>query len=157
MKKTLTRILAFVCAVYFLTAGLGFNVVHYCCDTCASEGIEAVANKSCEAIHHEHEHEDGCCHHAPSATREDMACSDASHTTDGCHLLRMSTDMPSVVAGVDITPADFGQFIDLPYIIISSLFELDNPFWDKPSFTPPDDVPLLSGRDILAYHAVLLI
>ena len=157
--KVFKQILAVVCAAYFLLAGSGYNLVRYCCEGCASEGIETVANKSCEAIHHEHEHEDGaCCNHTHSASsgHKDMACSDTSHQTDGCHLLRLQTDIPAIV-NASFEHIKFSSPLDFP-IVIPDFFLHESVFQaEQTAFSPPYDIPLFSGRDILMYHAVLLI
>ena len=156
--KVFKQILAIACAVYFLIAGSGYNLVRYCCEDCASEGIEAVANNSCETIHHKNEHEGGaCCNHTHSTSHEheDMACSDVNHQTDGCHVWRLQTDIPTITS-VTFNHFDFGTTIEIPYTILSFLHESIFSA-EQTAFLPPDDVPLFSGRDILTYHAILLI
>ena len=160
MKKVFRQILAYICAVYFLTAGTGFNMIHYCCEGCAVEGIEAVAGRSCEAVHHEqncgHE-DDSCCGHDASCRHEDKACSDTDHQAEGCHLWRMQTDVPSVIDSMSDSSAEFEKMTAFPQMLFALFPENKIQAGHQPDFSPPDDVPLCSGRDILTYHAVLLI
>ena len=156
--KVFKQILAVACAVYFLIAGSGYNLIRYCCEDCADEGIEAIVSESCEAIHHKHEHDGGtCCNHTHSEANEheNMACSDMNHQADGCYIWRLQTDTPVVIAAA-FEHFDFGAAIEFPHVILSFLHE-HNFSAEQTAFSPPDDVPLLSGRDILTYHAILLI
>lgn len=87
-KQWQTYFMAFVLAVYFLFAGMGWNLVRFCCAECEHAGIEQVAARSCGAIHH---------HSAPEALPSegsaDFACSDLKHhTEERCHLLRLVLD-----------------------------------------------------------------
>ncbi len=158
MNSFLKQILTFICAAYFLFAGSGYNIVRYCCEGCAKEGIEVVATKSCEAIHHTgHDHDkESCCNHPSSPAHDDMACDNINHQTDGCHMWRLQTDIPSVYVAEVINHYDFGSVINFPVIILSLLYEYDRPA-EQTTISPPDNVPLSGGRDILTYHAVLLI
>lgn len=64
MKRFFSIVAATFMCIFFLLAGTGLNVVHYCCNACREAGIQHVEESSCEAIHHHEEHHhDGCCHH----------------------------------------------------------------------------------------------
>lgn len=80
--------MASVLAVYFLFAGMGWNLVRFCCTACEHAGIEQVAVRSCSAIHHHSGPEA-----LPSGGCRDFACSDLQHHTEECcHLLRLVLD-----------------------------------------------------------------
>lgn len=157
-KKFFRHITALFCALYFLLAGTGFNIVNYCCTGCSEMGIEAVASQSCHAIHHEdsNEHE-GCCSHDAQKHAGDMACSDTSHQTDDCHLLRIQTDTPSVDVATNYQPADEGITLELPFAILSLLHQNEATAQHYFSSYLNTNLPLYSGRDVLTLHAVLLI
>ena len=157
--KVFKQILTILCVCYFLIAGSGYNLVRYCCNGCANEGIEAVANKSCETIHHEHEHEsNSCCNNQRTSTyqREDVSCSDVSHQTAGCHIWRLQTDVPAIVPVMVVTSFGFDVAINFPQTILSILYK-QALLSAQPAFSPFDNVLPHSGRDILTYHAVLII
>lgn len=156
MKGLFKQIFALICALYFLVAGSGYNIIRYCCDGCAEEGIEAVATNSCETIHHTQEHDDeACCKH-DAVEHEDIACSDVNHQADGCHMWRLQTDIPFAHVVAAFEYSDFGVDFELPYAVLNLL---DRSAFDQEILfiSSPPDVPLDSGRDILTYHAVLLI
>lgn len=160
MKIFFKQLMAVICAVYFLAAGLGINIVQYCCESCAHAGIEAVASQSCETIHHDNEQDcsgHACTHHQPVQQNDDMACSDINHEADGCHIWRIQTDTPSVDVMSNFSYADYGISIDFPIAVLSLLTESYVVTTEQDIFTPPDKIPLYTGRDILAHHAVLLI
>ena len=160
MKRTFIQLLSITCAVYFLMAGTGFNFVRYCCDSCANEGIEVVALESCAGIHHNnHDHEGGACcshNHDTSGVPDHMSCDDITHDTDGCHLYRIQTDIPSITDNINLAQENEITIIDFNFPILDLLFT-EYIQVSQPVFVPPDNIPLQSGRDILAYHAVLLI
>lgn len=136
-------------AAYFLLAGAGYNIVNYCCDSCAHAGIEEVAHTSCDALH-KHEHESACQHE-----QEDLACSNINHQTDGCHLLRVKVDTPAIQTTAQLLNNTI-QSIDLFYV--SELFLIEfNPDFFRTTVPPPNLFIHSTGREILALHAVLLI
>lgn len=49
--------------IFFLLAGTGINMVHYCCDECRHAGLEHIVEHKCDAIHHHDHHHDCTCHH----------------------------------------------------------------------------------------------
>lgn len=147
--KYLKYIFVYLFASYFLMAGAGYNVVNYCCQLCAAEGIEAVATDSCSDVH-KHKH-----NKAHSQQKEDLTCSDINHHSENCHLLRVNTDVPSFHAlsllkffqthAIDLDIPDFGLITEKTEFLVRNNI-------------PPPEVPVSkSGRAILAFHAVLLI
>lgn len=132
-----------------MLAGVGYNVVNYCCQICASEGIEEVASSTCNDVHKllysETKHTES----------EDMACTDTNHQPSGCHLLRLSIDTPSLQV------AD-NNLIE-PYTTIDSYYLTLNFISDQQSVLlqncihPPDTAFHYSGREITTLHAVFLI
>ncbi len=146
--KYLKYIFVYLFAFYFLLAGGGYNVVNYCCQLCADEGIEAVAKDSCFNVHH-HTHNN----HNPQ--QQDVTCSDSNHHSENCHLLRLNTDIPSFHARLllkyyQIHPVD----LYIPdFISYSGNTELT----EENDLPPPENNVSKSGRVMLAFHAVLLI
>lgn len=149
MAKIIKFIFTFVSAAYFMFAGTGYNVVNYCCQTCAQEGIEAVATNSCNAIHQHlhttnHSHQDN-----------DMACNNANHHPTGCHLLRLNIDTPSVQTTSEAIVSTINH-CNLFFSTVNLLNEI-TPFTSIKKIQPPDGYFPSSGREIITFHAVLLI
>lgn len=65
MRHYVSSILAIMLCLFFLVAGTGYNVVHYCCHACRVAGVEHV--EECEEHHSEtsghHDATCGCSHH----------------------------------------------------------------------------------------------
>lgn len=149
VKKGLIYIVTILFATYFLMAGTGFNVVKYCCNSCAEAGIVALANGSCEDVHH---HVLNIKKHHQS---NDIACSNIEHQPNSCHLLRLYIDTPSVVTkplAVDNTI----NSVDLFYTFQNN-FTKRSPLSALCVSPPPDYCFFSSGREIITLHAVLLI
>lgn len=159
MKRTFVQLLSILCAVYFLMAGTGYNLVRYCCGSCENEGIESVVMKTCASVHHNH-HEEGetCCHHSHevSGTSEAVLCSDVPQEMTGCYLYRIQTDTPSLISNVNFTQEN-NIVIDFNFLIFDLFLATNLNVVSEPVFTPPDNIPIRTGRDVLAHHAVLLI
>ncbi|MDR0371431.1 MAG: hypothetical protein LBH80_06225 [Prevotellaceae bacterium] len=154
MKTILTYGFSIFFAAYFSMAGLGHNVVHYCCSECEKAGIEHVLSTSCESLHHEQEEQ----HH------HDCTCSSSSENTcdtnvnnpvvDTCGLLRLVVDTPSAAKFEKTVVAQL--LTSLMPILFDSCQPETVACSDKEIPVPPDS-PLFRGRDILIRHAVLRI
>jgi len=149
LAKSLKYLFTILSAAYFLLVGTGYNVVNYCCQTCANEGIEAVATSSCNAVHH----------HSHSSHRQqqnsDITCSDVNHNPAGCHLLRLIIDTPFIHTT---------QKLPVNTILTGNLFyTCVNLLNETPKFTglnvihPPNVYFFSSGREIITLHSVFLI
>ena len=154
MTAFLRNTFSLLLGIYFLLAGTGFNIVNYCCDSCETKGIEFIAKHSCDEVHH---HKSDCCESHSSASadsHQDIACADVQHLPDGCHILRVKVETPTVVSIPELLSVT---------IFTHTLFACESIFMDfqpENSFqysTPPPDIPLPSGRDILTAKSVLLI
>jgi hypothetical protein len=152
MNKLVVNIVSLLMMVFFVVAGSGFNHVNYCCDTCEHRGIVAIAKHSCGEVH---EHE-GCQHHDHTATGEDIACSDLSHKTNDCHLLRLKVETPVLVQL--ITQTVHVEFIDTVVFVPDFgmiLSQIPNPL--NNSLSPPPLIVAHNSRHILALKSVLII
>lgn len=150
-KSFSTYVFVVLSAAYFLIAGAGYNIIQYCCDSCAHSGIEEVAHVSCDALHKhlhatstQHEHDD------------DMACSNVSHHANGCHLLRVKVDTPSIQTSTQ-NPGNSVQDMDLPHIVTDFITASLQSAQLREIIPPPNLLLHAAGRRILALHAVLLI
>ena len=149
MAQSIKYLFTFISAAYFLLVGTGYNVVNYCCNACANEGIEAVATSSCNSVHH-HSHSTNHFH-----TNGDMSCSDFNHHPAGCHLLRINTDIPSFQTTLDKSFNTINSF-NLFYKVVNystEKFELTS----QDIVHPPNGYLLSTGREIITFQAVLLI
>jgi len=150
-------ILSIVFAVYFLFAGTGFNIISYCCNTCAQHGVEAIVAQKLSEI--KHADEQNCCQ---PEEPEHNACSDNhpdfTKADNCCGIKRLSVDIPS--HEIKILQTDNHQF-DLfgCCFVESKLFDYSALLlWHKlATADPPPCKLLLTGRDILAFHSVFLI
>lgn len=158
LKKLFTYSFSFLLAAYFTIAGLGYNVIHYCCSECAEAGIEKVASLSCEGIHHQHNDADTKCSCGCSAessnspSHEGIALNQPAD--DACGLMRVNLDTPNMI--------EFEESAVLPFaFILSDLFDVFDfetiISLEKDNFAPPNLIIPYSGRDILTKHAVLRI
>jgi len=91
MKRPIKYIFSLFFGLYFLFAGTGFNIINYCCHDCEVVGIENIALMSCHDNAHSHSSD---CSHDSS---DDFTCSDINHHPNGCHVLRLKVEIPSVV------------------------------------------------------------
>lgn len=154
MKTILKHISVISLAVFFAVAGNGFNIIQYCCNLCYEHGIEEVAKNSCQSFHHE---DNSCCDYETeqtSDTHDDIACTNISHHPNGCHILRLNVETPTIVD-------NFVKKITLPVVQLfcsaiptAELFKfedvgLTDNFLYPPDITPPD------GRKILSLKRVL--
>jgi len=150
MKRVfLKSIFVYLSAVYFLIGGVGYNVVNYCCQTCAGEGIEEIATSSCFSIHHHTKNKDTHQKH------KDLFCSDINQHIDNCQFLRINTDIPSFHSKLQS---------HLEHKFQINLFNSVNIFLSDKIETiidynipPPESLLSLSGRSILTSIAVLII
>lgn len=135
-------------SAHFLMAGMGYNVINYCCDTCANEGIEAVATDSCFAVHHH-------IHSKQNRRHDDLTCTDLTHLPESCHLYRLSTDIPSYQSTFSLNSSQI-QLQDL-FIPVFLFLTEKNEFFVQNDISPPDLAVSKTGRALLTFHAVLLI
>ncbi len=149
VKKGLKYIVSIIFTTYFLLAGTGINIIKYCCDSCAEAGIETLAKGLCEDVHR----------HSPilknNHQSNDIACSNIEHQPSSCHLLRLFIDTPSVVSKMSTTDITINS-VDLFCAIENNLTQ--RPLFATLSIFPPPDYSFFtSGREIITFHAVLLI
>lgn len=155
MKHLYKILFSALLATFFVVAGSGYNVVHYCCEECASHGIVAVATHSCEEFHNHGKK--GCSghHHVNNNDHRDMASAEVIHMNDGCHLLRLHTDTPSIQhhtlnSGTDVYKL---LLVSLHTAILFQPFEQNESGIAYPPPIREND----SGREILKKISVLLI
>jgi len=147
--KAIKHIFTFLSAAYFLIAGMGYNVVNYCCQTCANEGIEAVATSSCTALH-QHSNLPNNQHQ-----NDDLTCNDVHHNPTGCHLLRLNIDIPSIQSASKLLVKPL--IIRDLYFTFVTLLSTKQVLIFQNAIHPPNGFLLSSGRDVITFQAVLLI
>lgn len=156
MIHAIKHSISLILMLFFTLAGNGFNVINYCCDTCAESGIIKVATHSCAELHDGHTSD--CCANMHHHTNEqaDIACSIVEHMNDGCHLLRINTETPTF----HLTTTTESVQLSLLYSIVPDFSNLltDFNYTGYNSLSPP---PLLrsrnTGRIILTKISTLLI
>lgn len=152
MKQLTTYLFSAILAIYFLMAGMGVNVVTFCCSACAEEGIEHVAAMGCADMHGTTSEEtEGCCCHKDK-------CADTHHKDNTCKFWRVTisdvlmdkcdVQLPNISCvhllwmEVGSTPSD--RFLVYNSVIHSS-FSLPYEYWH------------LEGRTTLSRNCVLII
>lgn len=148
-SKTINHIFTILFAAYFLFAGVGYNVVNYCCQTCENEGIEVVASSSCNSLHQHSSTQTS--HHQ----NDDLTCSDIHHNPAGCHLLRLNIDVPSIQPSPDLLVNTL-IVSELFYSSVNLLTTKQILIYQNANHLP-NGFLLSSGRDIITLQAVLLI
>ena len=137
--------------IYFLIAGLGFNVINYCCQNCAANGIEAMKTHSCDLSHKQEEK--SCC---DDSFNEFSNFIELNQPEECCHLERLHVDISTLVVRFEFA----GQLLVFSNLfIVEDVFKLqktDSFKLQADIFSPPN-LPYPSGREILTLKAVLLI
>lgn len=155
MKQICKHTVGLILMGYFLIAGLGFNVVNYCCETCEKHGIVEVATNSCGDIHHT---DTSCCdsseHHQSNDHNPDLACDNISHHPNSCHLLRMKVETPTHASTGLVKVNIHSLELTIPYLIVN-LANIQST--DISNDVSPPDTPLAAGRTILTNKSVLII
>lgn len=149
-KSLFIRLTAFFAALYFVTAGMGHNIVNYCCNTCEDAGIEIIAHHSCGELHHpEVEEANGCC---------DFDMSEpglASCPIEGsCEIKRLQLDSFSYnpVVLEQLSDKDLVACFTELYSVVAASDVLASFY-----LYPPPEPDTSSGREILSHKSVLII
>lgn len=157
MKRISKHIISLILIGYFLIAGLGFNIINYCCDGCEEHGIVEVALNSCGNIHHA---ESNCCQNTEHLQTEDQAkditCDKISHHPDSCHLLRIQVETPTNTSKFILK--DYQIYIELAFQSIFTSYVNIHSTEDTNEITySPPNTTNTSGRKILSNKSVLII
>lgn len=136
-------------ATYFLVAGLGYNVVNYCCDSCENEGIAEVELVSCSAIHHNSV--------SPIITSDnnEKNCHEVLKELDSCKLLRLKTDIATNIVQKPCFENSV-KHINF-YNLVPELAINESKPGTQSVIRPPDNYLIASGRSKITLHGVLLI
>ncbi|MDX9747936.1 MAG: hypothetical protein RBT57_05490 [Paludibacter sp.] len=155
LKYQFTALLA---ALYFIVAGIGHNVVDYCCNSCETVGIEFIAHHSCSEAHHadhvESNHNlahDTCCSTDLSAEDAVSEC-----PVEGkCELTRFQLDtFYSLTTAIQLqVPVLELDTTEMPYVRLSDFICQA----EKILYYPPPESDIQSGRSILTQKSVLVI
>lgn len=138
VKQVIKYSLSILLAVYFLLAGTGFNIIDYCCPTCANKGIEQVAQVSCNGIHHDHH------------------CSDKCKHDDGCQFIRCTPDNSIIAESDDLPDVNvlplFGHLLSDTNTLLSAIHHTVYQYGGYYPYTSSS-----GGRVLLATYCTLLI
>lgn len=151
----LKKILSLALAMYFLVAGMGFNIVKYCCSYCESEGLTHFASHSCSSLHHEKKQL--CCSNEIEKLNFDLIAVDSYHLTceidNTCSITRVQTDVFSFLSKIHHELL----LIEAETFFLSSINSvwLANDILHPTNLSPPEN--FISGRKILTFNSVLLI
>lgn len=157
-KYTLLHIsIASLLSILFLFMGTGYNLVHYCCNSCKSANTHAIVAEACTCSGYTNTQKILCktCLADKSCCGTDDAHVDITHHKP-CSIERLTVDIP-VFSKQELS----FEKITLPVITLfyphltDVLLIRDKSLPDSPF--PLEHTLLFSGREILSQHSVLLI
>lgn len=136
----------------FLFAGTGYNIVQYCCSDCETEGVEAIADMSCESIHEQH------CHDTNTTHTHSFAMETCVHElAKGCDLDRLSVDIPLI----EKSNTDFIDYAllctDLADYQTTLVASSELSSGTHIAYLPPENSYPQAGRQILSKISILII
>jgi hypothetical protein len=153
MVKTIKYIFVILSAAYFLLAGTGYNVTKYCCNGCK---IKVVQKSEQIAFHKERlPFKTNCCEKKEPIQDANTTCLVVNKHTEKCFFIRITVDIPTTEAFVDLFNHSVKQ-IELFYTLIPDL-KMNQQLVYENIYPPPNPLFLKTGRELLALKAVLLI
>jgi len=150
---------------YFLLAGIGYNIIHYCCNQCEDVGITHLLQQDCEVVH---EVASSCC-------SDDENHADNTETDLNLIVLQFPENATANTCiddkSCEIKRIDLGEFASfkgsfltlLSHITLMEVSLLDNSLTDLQALqlekhtSPPPEILKHTGRDILLAKQVLVI
>jgi hypothetical protein len=160
------QLTAFLGVLYFVLAGVGHNVVNYCCDSCESAGIEYLSSHKCSELHHpEHtgivhsedlhvEVSTSCCDHTGN-TKTGSALTEACSMNEGhCEIARLQLDDYPVTGVVQLQVNEAVTTLPVAVLTTKALTTVQS---DLFLHYPPPEPPLRMGRQMLVQKSVLII
>lgn len=154
MKAILKYCLIATLSTVFVFVASGYNFVHYCCDSCESQGVEVLLSGSCDDAHeHEHEHElqaHACCANSMSEGIH------AQQQKDDCelHFLKLDdVDISTTKKNLSYKYSE-STLVFLPLLVFVSAY---NPMAESMRNKAPDLAVLPFGRDLLSSVCILRI
>lgn len=171
MKRNIvTYLFSGISALFFMLAGTGFNIIHYCCNTCEDNGINYSIHHGCDE-HNHHGNTPGCCKTLPNEhslydfkiLNTDSHNDESHHTEtdqckkDDCSVQRLMLDVYAPAFPLQITDAPFHKALCI--LFDNRLFNAGS---DVPVYSenpdPPGYIALFNqGRSVLCRKSVLLI
>ncbi len=152
--KIINKVIALLSAIYFLTAGIGYNVASYCCENCQLNDFESPEMNDCHIPD-----EDNCC------SRENTPITSGfnfpniqtiSHNScDACELTRFVLDNYNVEEKQDLDFKEVFNPMNVLFLDISIVHsEINNSVSLSQRYVPCFSS---SGREIITFKNVLLI
>lgn len=153
MAKFTKYMFILLSATYFLFAGSGYNIVKYCSEGCKRVEIESTKRSSCamKAV----PLKGSCCEKEESEPDKKMSNNHMSHHSDDCCFKRVGVDIPLVETQKVVSKCVI-KSIDLWNVIFSKPCSNKN-IALRTVYPPPSNFFPMTGREILALKAVLLI
>ena len=162
MKTIISKyILPYFFIGYFLVAGMGYNVVNYCCQMCSDIGLESVVTESCHVSHASQAVERHACHcddkeNATCTAEADVEALTNISPNSKCTFLRVNLDAFSIDSdnfdGIR-TYHHFGVDLFLP----AHIFAVNSLLSTCSSNSSPPKYICANGRKILSLKSVLII
>ncbi|MDR3326686.1 MAG: hypothetical protein LBT04_00885 [Prevotellaceae bacterium] len=151
MKKCILYGFTVAFTLWFLVAGVGYNIIKCCCSGCFASGVDAYGQVAVCCAQDEKNDEDKP---AMSLVME-HECIDNQHTTEqDCELVYFKANFTTVETNKD-------NQLDLKNIFVLITFAFDNYFIQNKEYTPSfyalRDKISLNGRAVLSMKSVLII
>lgn len=160
------QLTAFLGVLYFVLAGVGHNVVDYCCDSCESAGIEYLTSHNCSELHHSGqvvavhadtlhvEENSSCCDHSGNSESGSTLTEVCSVNEGYCEMERLQLDDYPVSGMVHLQLNQVVITLPLAVLTSESLTTIQSGLF---LHYPPPEPLLRMGRQLLAQKSVLLI
>jgi len=153
MAKNFKYIFLFLSAAYFLFAGMGYNIVKYCCNGCKMQSAVITEQLLCKNT--DAPKVESCCEHNESIPENSGSFLTVNRHADMCFFMRVTIDIP-LIHLFKVIPEYSVKYIDLLFSIRQNL-KISQLLISQNMYPPPDQFFPLSGREILALKAVLII
>jgi hypothetical protein len=159
-RSILTYLFSGFSALFFLLAGTGFNIIHYCCNNCEAHGIEYASKEGCNHNNHQTK-EDGCC---KTLDNDESLYDFGTLNTDsedcckdGCTIERYQLELFAPATTINLAnqyaQVDYQVFFDIHQALISC----NSPILKEKPDPPGYIANFNQGRSILCRKSVLLI
>jgi hypothetical protein len=150
MAKLIKYLFIIMSATYFLFAGTGYNVVKYCCKGCQTEKINSFCNEKLIL-----KSKPECCAKKVENTINKEIIGLFNHNSKTCQFFRVMLDVP-VINTINLLTTHYVRRINLYYLSTQISINQHQSIYSE-IYPPPNNKSVISGREILALKAVLII
>ncbi|VBB43405.1 hypothetical protein TRIP_D120072 [uncultured Paludibacter sp.] len=146
-------VLSLLLAIFFLFAGTGYNLIHYCCTGCNESGMMSMSG--CSSADNKEDEDSGFNKTPVYYDFQINAQNFANHHKNSCEFKRVSVETPTF-PNFNINKVNIPFSVHL-FAYFVSVNILPAPEYVLQPTHPPNFPFKFSGREILAQHSILLI